>query len=370
MRANLLLTLTLTLAPAAPVRAQAVAASTAPASVSRVRRGVMKFLVHVQGTVRPEQVYRLKSTIDGRVETVVKAPNSWSDERDPLGTMLTQEMAAMVDSNPTTPAAVLEDRWQRVFQPIPIACPGRCFVIKVYAQARTLVRAGTLLAEAAGKLRLVGRVRPGDTQWIKEGQLVRFWSKKDPSRRQAAKIERFVRDIQGQRVIPGGTFTVLLTPEAWLNANAEWEGVIEAEVKKDVLSVPTKSLLVLDGEAYLPIRVSTGVTTYDETEIVAGVPEGARILLLEPGQNGGIVRHVPAPESLERFSIEEARKKPRPPAPAEPEDADLRPVPRAAIEPERWERNRRSKQKVGAIDVFPDDRPKGERDDRYPSDIR
>ncbi|MBI3298967.1 MAG: HlyD family secretion protein [Elusimicrobia bacterium] len=364
MRAALLLSLAL----AAPTGAQDTAVSSAPASaVGKVRRGTMKFLVHVQGTVRPEQVYRLKSTIDGRIESVDKKPNTWADERDPIGTLLTKEMAAMADSNATTPSAVLEERWQRVFQPIDIACPGRCFVVKVYAQPGTQVKAGTLLAEAAGKLRLVGRVKPGDTQWVREGQTVRFWSKKDPTRRQTAKVERFVRDVQGQRIIPGGTFTVLLTPEAWLDANTEWEGVIEAEVKKDVLSVPTQAILVLDGEAFLPIRVSTGVSTYDETEIVAGIGEGVRFLTVDPAATD-LQRHIPPPETLERFELEEGRKKRRPER--ERDDADLRPAPRTSIAPERWEINRRSKRKAGAIDVFPDDRPRGERDDRYPSDFR
>lgn len=347
-------------------------ASTGTVGVAKVRRGTMKLLVRVQGTVRPEQVYRLKSTIEGRIETVVKKANSWSDERDPIGTLLTKEMAALVDSNSSTPTGELEDRWQRVFQAVPIACPGRCFVVKVYAQPGTPTQAGTLLAEAAGKLRLVGRVRPGDTAWVREGQLVRFWDKKDPERRQAAKIERFVRDVQGDRIVPGGTFTVLLTPDAWLAAGAEWEGVIEAEVKKDVLSVPTKALLVKDGVAFLPIRVSTGVSTYDETEVVAGVPEGAPVLVLDPDNTAGVQRHAPEPEPMERFALEKGElvpKKRAKPAPAEPED-ELAPAPAPVrIEPERWER-RRTRQTPGAIDVFPDDRPRGGKDDRYPSDLR
>lgn len=352
--------------------AEAQTASTGTAAVASVRRGTMKLLVRVQGTVRPEQLYRLKSTIEGRIETVVKKANEWSDERDPIGTLLTKEMAALVDSNATTPTGELEDRWQRVFQAIPISCPGRCFVVKVYAQPGTLAQAGTLLAEAAGKLRLVGRVRPGDTAWVKEGQLVRFWDKKDPERRQAAKIERFVRDVQGDRIVPGGTFTVLLTPEAWLAAGAEWEGVIEAEVKKDVLSVPTKALLVKDGVAYLPIRVSTGVSTYDETEIVAGVPAGSPVLVLDPADSGGVQRHVPDPEPMDRYALEDGKLVPRKkakPLPSEPED-ELAPLPPPVrIEPERYDR-RRTKQRPGAIDVFPDDRPRGGKDDRYPSDIR
>lgn len=359
------------LAAALPAAAQQ--ASSGPAAgVARVRRGTMKLLVRVQGTVRPEQLYRLKSTIEGRIETVTKTANSWSSDRDPIGTLLTKEMAALVDSNSTTPSGVIEDRWQRVFQAVPILCPDRCFVVKVYAQPGALVQPGALLAEAAGKLRLVGRVRPGDTAWVKEGQTVRFWDKKDPSRRQAAKVERFVRDVQGERVVPGGTFTVLLTPEAWLAAGADWEGVIEADVRKDVLSVPTKALLVKDGVAFLPIRVSTGVSTYDETEIVAGVPEGAPVLVLGPEGASGVAAHAPEPEPLERFSLEDGKlvpKKKAKPLPSEPEDELAPPERPARIEPERWDR-RRTKQKPGPIDVFPDDRPRGGQDDRFPSDSR
>ncbi|MDE2293583.1 MAG: hypothetical protein KGL53_15990 [Elusimicrobia bacterium] len=357
--------LTLLLA-AAPAAAQQPAASTAPVSVVTVRRGTMKLLVHVQGTVRPEQLYRLKSTIDGRIQSIDLHANSWSDARHPIGTLLTNEMAALIDSNATTPTGVLEQRWQGEFQPTPIACPERCFVVKVYAQAGVPVRAGTLLAEAAGKLRLVGRVRPGDSAWVREGQVVEFWDKRDPSRRQKARIERFVRDVQGQRVLPGGTFTALLSPEAWIDAGAEWEGVIDADVRKDVLSVPTKALLVYDGKVYLPVRVSTGVTTYDETQIISPLPSGTEALQFEPGADTGIKHHVAPPAAVERYSLER-RPQPAQAVPArsyeEPKSGE------ATIAPERWDRPKRKRQKAGPIDVFPDDQPGGHKDDRFPSDL-
>ena len=119
------------------------------------------------------------------------------------------------------------------------------------------------------------------------------------------------------------------------------------------------------------MNLITGVTTYDETEIVAGVPEGAAVLVLDPGSSAGVERHAPPPETLERFSLEAEKRRQRKARAADEGRADDEPKPRAAaIEPERWDLQRRGRQKPGAIDVFPGDRPGGERDDRFPSDLR
>jgi hypothetical protein len=159
-------------------------------------------------------------------------------------------------------------------------------VLRVFARLKTWVEPQAILFEAAGKLRLVGRVRAGDTHWVQEGQLLRFWDRKNPRRRFQGRVEKFILDVQGEKVDPGGMFTVLLDSKHYLEPGTEWKGYIIAKVKKDALYVPTAALIEHKGELFLPVRISTGITTYDVTEITAGTSEKQKILLLNPERLG------------------------------------------------------------------------------------
>ena len=65
--------------------------------------------------------------------------------------------------------------------------------------------------------------------------------------------------------------------------------------KKSTLKVPTSALLRHGDEVFLPVRVSTGITTYEETEILSGVSERARFLLLDPDKMGALKSYEPEP---------------------------------------------------------------------------
>ncbi|HVE12904.1 MAG TPA: hypothetical protein VNI01_05885, partial [Elusimicrobiota bacterium] len=281
---------------AAGLIAAAALAAAAPASAQKadeVKRGDFTVLVKAQGTVLTEDVFRLKSTIEGRVEVVQASSFTWSGPRDSLGFLANTELAAMLDARSTTSSELLQERWQRVFKPTPIHCPQECFVLKVFARPKLWVQPEAVLVEAASRLRLSGRVRPGDARWLKDGQILQYWPKSDPKRKQEGRIEGFVLDVQGNKVDPAGTFTVLLDPKHYLDPGTPWEGRIVAVAKKNSLSVPTSSLLLYNGEVYLPVRVSTGITTYDYTEILAGTVEKQRFLMLEPGKAAPLQRFLP-----------------------------------------------------------------------------
>lgn len=341
-----------------PDRVPAVAASSGTTK-GVVDRGVLRVLLETQGTVRVENVFRIKATVDGRIERVDARPLTWYGPGQSMGFLLTRELAAMMDARSTTPPEIIEDRWRKVFQPTPIVCREDCFVLRVFARPQAWVQPEAHLVEAAGRLVLVGRVRPGDSHWVQSGQLVTFWAKNDPGRRQQVRVEKFVLDVQGDKVGPGGTFTAVLSPGVYLNPDTEWEGLIEALVKKDVLRVPTDALLRYGDEFYLPVRVWPGITTYDLTEITAGTSEGAQFLYLDNARSQPIPRASPEVGALPRL----------PASPAEPPGVFPSGRTDHFAPPSR---TRRKKFAPPKIDVFPKDReaPKEESlEERYPSDL-
>lgn len=330
----------------------AVAVSSSMPAVSDVTRGVIRVLVHTEGTVRAEDVFRLHSTIEGRVEEIEASSFTWVRRRTPLLHVLPKEMAAILDAKAPTPGQIIEERWERYYRPKPVECSSECFILKVFAREKTWVQPQTLLIEAAKKLRLIGRIRPGESHWIKRGQLITFWAKAAPKERHQSRVDSFVLDIQGQRVDPGGTLTVLLNRSRYLDPGTEWEGYVTAVEKQDALRVPTGALIIHDGQTFLPIRVSTCITTQEITEIVSSLPEHAKALRLPSSVPECADRHGVKPQVLS--------EPPPPPAPT----AECRcPETRCPSKRDRVEPRMRDPEPGEA--QTPDDI-----EERYPSDLR
>ena len=304
---------------AAFLLAVAAAAPALGAATDMVRRGDLIVRVKVSGTVVPEDVFRLKSTIEGRVENVAASSGTWRGADQTLAMLSFKELAAMIDARGAQNQDLMEDRWSKVYRPTPVRCPDTCYVLKVYAKAHTWVKPQAVLFEAAARLRLVARVRPEDVPLIRDGMTLTFWAVKEPARKLTGKVTRLIRDVQGENVDPGATFTLNLTPDRYFDPGTEWAGEIIPFVKPGVLMVPTAALIVHDGVAYLPIRVSTGVTRPDFTEISAGVEDKREILVLGDSELHGAERHA---QSVDRatFDSRPAAADPREKEPAAPDD--------------------------------------------------
>lgn len=312
-RSQLAVALLSLLAPAYPATAQVT---------SEVKRGDLQVNVHVRGTVVAAEMIRLKAQIEGRVEDVQASTLTWVTDGKPLGFLANKEMAAILDSHTTTVKGVVEDRWRKVYQPTPIACPGDCFIMRVFVKNKEWLKPRSLLFEAAQKLQLIGRVRPEDAHLIRDNQTVEYWATNAPEKKYKARIARYVLDIQGEKVEPGGSFTIDLSPKRYFDPGTEWEGLIVPVTRRNVLVVPTKALVVHDGVAYLPVRVSTGITTQSFTEITAGIDSKRPILVLGEAQLGSVQRHAQTvdEEALRRRAQEDAQRKVYTPPPAADDD--------------------------------------------------
>lgn len=285
-----------------------LAAAAPPArgiETSAVRRGDLVVRVKVSGTVVTEDVFRLKSTIEGRVENVLASSDSWRRADQPLALLAGKEMAAILDARGSQDPELLEDRWQRVFRPAPVRCPDDCFVLKVFAKAKAWMKPQAVLFEVAAKLKLIARVRPEDAQWVKDGQILTFWSLKDPARKYEGRVARFILDVQGEKTDPGAGFSLYLSPDRFFVPGTEWEGEIIAAEEKETLIAPTAALIRFGDALYLTVRVSTGVTTDALTQITAGVEEGRELLILDDARLQGAERHRRA---VDRPAVERRRQ--------------------------------------------------------------
>lgn len=261
------------------------------AEAGAVRRGDLIVRVKATGTVAAEDVFRLKSAIEGRVEEVTASSMTWRRGGEKLAALSNKELAAMIDAKGSLDQDVVEDRWKQVYRPTPVRCPDDCYVLKVYARPRAWVKPQAVLFEAAKRLKMIGRVGALDARLLRDGMAIAFWPASDPSRRLTGRISGLVMDA-GDRDEAGATFTVEVPRDLIFPPNTAWEGELVPVRRDDVLMVPTAALIRQGGAVYLPVRVSTGITTEQFTQIVGGAEERREILVLDEAQLRGARRHA------------------------------------------------------------------------------
>lgn len=303
---SILALLLLTLQPSSDVCAQ---------QASVVRRDTMEIKVFISGTVVAEDVFRLKSSIEGRVEAIMASTGAWMSSNQDLALLAPRELTALIDAQGTTRQEILEDRWKRIWQPTPVFCPKDCFLLKSFAAPKAWVKPNAPLFEAARSLRLVGRVKAEDAHWIANGQEFEFWPVNDPKRKFTARIARYVIVARQGKDVTGGIFSLELGPQRWLPPGTPWEGVVVPLVKKNVLLAPTAALIRMGPDVFLPVRVSTGVTTSTITEIKEGTEENRKILILGEEALKDASRHK---QEVDVEALLERRRQ-KPPADGHPE---------------------------------------------------
>ncbi len=269
--------------------ALALVSTARAATLDVVRRRDVLLRVQVAGTVVTHDVFRLKATINGRVEEVLASTGAWRAAADPLATLSNVELAAMLDSRGPQDQTVLQDRWGNVFAATPIRCPADCYVLRNYVRPKTWVKPQAVLFEAARGLKLIARVNSKDVHLLRrEGLRLTYWPVSDPERRRSAPVTALVSDAADASA--GASFEVELSPRDYLPPGTEWTGEIIARVDRDVLAVPSAALIRQSGVYYLPVRVGVGIAADGVTEITSGVEEGRPILILDDAELRGAER--------------------------------------------------------------------------------
>ncbi|MBI4376998.1 MAG: HlyD family efflux transporter periplasmic adaptor subunit [Elusimicrobia bacterium] len=248
---------------------------TAPAQAAdKVSRGELR--IRVSGTVLASDMILLKSAIEGRVEEVRASTFSWIPEGEALAMVVDQEMAAINDSQGGRALASNAERWKGVYQALEVKCPKDCFVLESHVRPKQWLKPGAVLFKAAQRLQLEARVGVEEAGWIKEGQRMVFWLLRNPRKRFETKVKEYRRQRQGLNNNAGVLRVELPKSYPW-PPDSDWEGFVT--IKDEALTVPTAALIKKGDAHYLPIKVKTGISTRESTEISSGAEEHQEILV-------------------------------------------------------------------------------------------
>ncbi|HVA65990.1 MAG TPA: hypothetical protein VNK24_03585 [Elusimicrobiota bacterium] len=267
--------------------------------VRQIRRGDIRITVHVHGTVITQNVITLTSTIPGRVEDIyARSTGTWALDSAVLGDVASAHLAAMLDSPTTTDKSVVLARWKSDYPLIPVRCPQDCYLLKISVRTGDWISSGDPLFTAAQTLRLTGVAPAGNAYLIRDGQWLTYWAKDNPTAKFRMPVGNFELDHPGEPENSSSRFAMDMAPGQYFPPGTAWEGVIIPVDHPNALLVPTAAVVEFGGELFLPMPVSTGITTAAWTEISAGAGEGEDYLMLKDSQLGKAQRHAvrtPAP---------------------------------------------------------------------------
>lgn len=274
----------------------ALAAAARAQVQSRVVRGDLILYIPVRGTVEADDIARVRSPIEGRIEIVKASADAWYHPDEPLGYMASAQLAALMDSNHTTPEETLQERWKNVFPLNPLRCADDCFLLSISARPKAWAHPGEVLFRAARTLRLRGRLSAPVPEGAHASDSFYMWPVSDPRQRVRVGIERLTtKDVSA--LLPFGANFV---------PGSAWEGRLEVPLARNVLKVPTSALFRYKGATYLPLKVVEGISLDHETEIRAGAREGEEILVIKPDEWA----QTDAPKPLPPGPSKKTQKKP------------------------------------------------------------
>lgn len=258
-----------------------------------LRRADLIAIIPVAVAIRPVDKIQILAPHNGRFEQIKIKANGWADPKAPIGFEVSKELASLLDSNHTTREDVFQDRWKSMFPPTPLECPTGCFVMSTPVKPKTWVQAGKPLIQVASALEVEATFSSDISKWRRLQFILEVWPASDPKHRKALTIT----SVSDGSVIGRVPFGSDIIP------GSSWKGRLKILLRRKAYAVPTPALIHYHGSAYLPVRVSPGISNGRETEIVSGVRAGQHFLNLRPdrsgssaGQNGpGVVSEEPIP---------------------------------------------------------------------------
>ena len=277
--------------------------------------------IKASGTVATEEVFRLRSAGDGRIETVDVSSGQWAPGSSTLATMADADMSALMDSRSTTPKSILKARWHPIYQAAPIECRKDCFILKVYVSPQETVKAHAVLFEAARRLVMSGRIIGDSSRFARDGQILAFWPKDHPESRRTIELSNYKAPPEEETSSAAleGVFSRAMPETNWLAPGTSWEGTIIADSFQDPLAGPGGSLVCMGEEAFFAVSIPTGKMTLGDMKDVKMRVENGKLLLgrdrspLGPDFCGIVNKTSGAEHAMREFRIVDARRPPRRP---------------------------------------------------------
>ncbi len=256
------------------------------------RRGMIATFVSTTGTVEPRNRLEIKPSIDGRIESILVGEGERVRAGQTLMWMSSTERAALIDAARAQGGSELK-YWENIYKPIPLIAPISGTVIVRALEPGQTATTSTAVLVLSDMLMVKAKVDETDIGRVKEGQAAEISLDAYPDVRVNGRV--ILIKYESTIVNNVTTYEVQILPDmiphifkSGMSANVN----IYDRIKKDVLLLPNDAVsyenqspfvLISSGEDRRQLKKSirTGLTDEQNIEIVSGLTEKDRVLVIQ-----------------------------------------------------------------------------------------
>ncbi len=265
--------------------------------IKEVKKGEIKVVINVNGTVMPQNRLVIKPAVAGRVEKILVKEGDFVKKGDILLYMSSSDRAAILDAARAKGEDLKE--WEEIYKPVLIIAPiSGQVIVKGVEPGQTVTQSDVLLV-LSDRLIIKAQVDETDIGKVKKGQKAIIVFDAYPG----SKIDGVVDHIYYESKVVNNViiYEVDILPSfvpdylrSGMSANVD----IVKDYKKDILIISKNSikndretgeyLIILNGKKREKRYIKTGISDNENTEIVSGANEGEKVLIIKQDFTGKI----------------------------------------------------------------------------------
>lgn len=253
------------------------------------KKNIMKFeksdfeiYVPITGTSAAYEEYDIIAQFDGRMEEIFAEQFDYVGEKEVLATMVTTEMAAMIDTSHGLSRKQMEKRWKGVFDYHSIRPGDAGVVTRVHVEAKQRVSKGDRLFTVARKVMIIAKNTEPVFSPVKNGLPAQMRYSRNENIKFETAVSRFMS------LAPNSFYYRLWLDIKELNddiiVGARFNGFLFLGRTEDSVIVPRSDIIRLGRRKFMLIEVNTGLVSESKAEITKTVDNYVKPEILKMGK--------------------------------------------------------------------------------------
>ena len=267
-------------------RAKSEAKRIAELSPVKPERGVLVMKTQATGNVEPENRVLVTPSVSGRAEEVLFTEGQLVEKGQIMAWISSSERTALLDSLKMKESTPVEKKMvEEAYNLAPVVAPIAGMVVKRSVEPGQSVSAAKELAVISDRLIVKTFVDETDIGSVKEGQRANFYLDAFPKDRHEGRVlaishESSLKDgviVYEVKILPVGNIAVM---RSGMTADV----LVITGSKKNVMTIPKKSVKYRDGDALVSIKASAagkltekkiavGATNESSIEVLSGLAD-------------------------------------------------------------------------------------------------
>ncbi len=232
----------------------------------KIKTGDIEVYAGVTGIPTAQDTYDVLANSDGRIEEVQAEIFSFVTPKTVLATMVSSEMAALLDASTEDSRKQTESRWQDLYKLFDIKPEAEGVITNIYVEPKTTVSKGDRLFTVAKKVVIIGKNTEPLYSDPAPGMTAEMEHVRNPDEKFETRLISFVKYKNDPRF--SRLWLEVTDLKDGIKIGEQFNGTLFVGKSSNTMLVPRGDLVEAGGRRFLIVEVETGLETGREVEIL------------------------------------------------------------------------------------------------------